>query len=105
MCFLAIVRTCWCMFVSLHDAQTQDKKLKHVILSEKHDKKAAMFKVRSIPYPFTSREQYERSLKRAIGKEWNTHNSVQSLTKPEVMTKAGVIIAPLKAPKRKKKQK
>ena len=80
----------------------QDKKLKNVILSEKYDKKAAMFKVRSVPYPFTSREQYERSLKHAIGKEWNTHNSVRALTKPEVMTKPGVIIAPLTAPKRKK---
>ena len=83
----------------------QDKKLKNVILNEKHDKKAAMFKVRSIPYPFTSREQYERSLKHAIGKEWNTHNSVRSLTKPTVMTKAGVIIQPLKASKRKTNQK
>jgi U3 small nucleolar RNA-associated protein 14 len=37
-----------------------------------------------IPYPFTSREQYERSLRTTIGPEWNTPSVFSELSRPEV---------------------
>ena len=47
-----------------------------------------------VPYPYTSREQYEAALRRASGPELNTSKMVDEVTKPEVHTRAGVIIAP-----------
>jgi U3 small nucleolar RNA-associated protein 14 len=43
-------------------------------------------------------EQYERSLRAPIGKEWNTRDTFQKMTKPRVITKLGQVIDPLKAP-------
>lgn len=49
-----------------------------------------------MPYPFTSREQYERSLRQPIGHEWNTSRSVREMTRPAVIVPAGSIVAPMK---------
>ena len=42
------------------------------------------YKVASVPYPFKTREQYERSLQRALGQEWNTLNTMKKSIRPEV---------------------
>lgn len=73
-----------------------DAKLKHVILNEKVDAKAMKYQVTTLPYPFTSLEQYERSLATPVGREWNTTTSFQQNVKPKVITKAGEIIEPAK---------
>lgn len=52
--------------------------------------------VSEVPYPFTSREQYERSLRQPIGGEWNTSQSVRDMTRPAVLVKAGAVVAPMK---------
>lgn len=52
--------------------------------------------VSEVPYPFTSREQYERSLRQPIGGEWNTSQSVRAMTRPAVVVRAGVAVAPMK---------
>lgn len=52
--------------------------------------------VSEVPYPFTSREQYERSLRQPIGGEWNTSQSVREMTRPSVMVRAGTVVAPMK---------
>lgn len=67
----------------------------HVIISEKRDKKAAKYTVRDLPFPYTSRAQFERSLDAPIGIEWNTRVGFQRATLPRVVTKPGQIIAPL----------
>ncbi|CAG8600169.1 9919_t:CDS:10 [Dentiscutata erythropus] len=51
-----------------------------------------------IPHPFETREQYERSLRTPIGKEWNTNEVFQKMITPRVVTKMGVVIDPLKVP-------
>ncbi|KAI9285465.1 small-subunit processome [Umbelopsis sp. AD052] len=79
-------------------SKRRDAKLGNVIISEKRIKKAAKYQVTSIPFPFQNREQYERSLRAPLGKEWNTTDSFQKMTKPRVMTKLGRVIDPLKAP-------
>ncbi|KAH9837381.1 Utp14-domain-containing protein [Rhodofomes roseus] len=67
----------------------------HVIISEKRDKKAAKYMVKDLPFPYTSKAQFERSLEAPLGTEWNTRLGFQRATLPRVVTKPGQIIAPL----------
>ncbi|KAJ7628055.1 Utp14 protein-domain-containing protein [Mycena rosella] len=67
----------------------------HVIISEKRDKKAAKYQVADLPYPFTSRAQYERSMEAPLGAEWNTRVGFQRGTLPRVVKKMGMVIEPL----------
>jgi U3 small nucleolar RNA-associated protein 14 len=64
-----------------------DANKKHVVISEKRDKKAAKFQIRDVPYPYTSRAQYEASLATPLGKEWNTQTGFQKSTLPRVLHK------------------
>lgn len=73
----------------------QDEGKKNVIISAKRIKKAAKFQVENVPYPFTSREQYERAINGAVGPEWNISTAVKNFTRPEVVTRAGKIIRPI----------
>jgi hypothetical protein len=50
-------------------------------------------KLASVPYPFTSAEQYERSLRRPIGREWNTSLSVREAVRPAVRVKPGTMVS------------
>jgi len=80
------------------EAEKKQKKRKgpnHVIVNTKRNKKAKKYSVPHIPYPFTSKRQYEMSLRQPLGRDWNTLKSYQAMTKPEVITKAGAIINPI----------
>ncbi|PPS20197.1 hypothetical protein GOBAR_AA00399 [Gossypium barbadense] len=74
----------------------KDAQLKHVILSEKVDKKAEKLQTKSLPYPFTSKELFEQSMRMPIGSESNPETAIRSLNRPEVVKKPGVIIKPIK---------
>lgn len=76
----------------------KDKNLKNVIINEKVNKKNAKYQSSAVPFPFESREQYERSLRMPIGQEWTSRETHQRLTMPKVTIKSGVVIDPLKAP-------
>ncbi|KAJ7741584.1 Utp14-domain-containing protein [Mycena maculata] len=67
----------------------------HIIISEKRDKKAAKYQVKDLPYPFTSRAQFERSMEAPLGAEWNTRVGFQKGTLPRVVKKMGMVIEPL----------
>ncbi|KAF8603940.1 small-subunit processome [Ceratobasidium sp. AG-I] len=67
----------------------------HVIISEKKDKKASKYLVKDLPYPYTSREQFARSMATPIGTEWNTRVAHQRATLPRVVKKMGTVIDPL----------
>ncbi len=73
----------------------QDDGKKHVIINAKRIKKTAKFQLDTIPYPFSSREQYERAMGGAVGKEWNVSSAVKNMTRAEVLTRAGKMIKPL----------
>jgi U3 small nucleolar RNA-associated protein 14 len=77
-----------------------DRHLPLVVMTEKRIKKASRLKVDEIPYPFTSREQYERSLAVPVGKEWNAMRAARGFARPAVITDAGKAMAPIKIPKR-----
>ena len=64
-----------------------DCKKAHVIISEKRDKKAAKYLVKDLPYPYTSKAQFERSMDAPIGTEWNTRVGFQRSTLPKIVTK------------------
>ncbi|KAI0673820.1 Utp14 protein-domain-containing protein [Trametes maxima] len=72
-----------------------DYKKAHVIISEKRDKKAAKYQVKDLPYPYTSKAQFERSMEVPLGTEWNTRVGFQRATLPKVVTKMGTLITPL----------
>ena len=74
-------------------------KLPNVIINPKRVKKASLLKVAQVPYPFTSRSQYERYMAKPVGEEWNARATVGKLTKPKLSVRAGVAIDPIrKAP-------
>lgn len=66
----------------------------HVIISEKRDKKAAKYLVKDLPYPYTSKAQFERSMDTPIGTEWNTRVGFQRGTLPKVVKKVGFYLYP-----------
>ncbi|XWS09588.1 hypothetical protein CRYUN_Cryun39dG0002700 [Craigia yunnanensis] len=74
----------------------KDAHLKHVIISEKLDKKAEKLQTKTLPYPFTSKELFEQSMRMPIGSESNPETAIRALNRPEVVKKPGVIIKPIK---------
>jgi U3 small nucleolar RNA-associated protein 14 len=74
----------------------RDKKKPPVIISKKRMKRMAdKYMLTEIPYPFTSREEYEKSLAGGIGPEWNVTNSYKAMTRPEIYTRTGKMIQPI----------
>jgi len=80
----------------------RDAKLKHVIISEKYDKKAAAFNVESLPHGFSSKAAYEGTMRHPLGLDTNTDAMFSKLNAPKVLKATGAIIKPLKLPKNKK---
>ena len=56
---------------------------KHIIISEKRDKKAGKYFVKDLPYPYTSEARFKRAMETPLGAEWNT----ESLFKEEPFQK------------------
>ena len=77
-------------------ATRADAHLRAVFLSEKRDRKLAAFQAGNVPHPFTSREQFERFLRQPAGPEWNTLAASSSMTMPQLLSRAGLIIKPIK---------
>ncbi|KAF6237843.1 hypothetical protein HO173_004044 [Letharia columbiana] len=75
----------------------QDAKLDRVIINEKRVKKNSKYLASSLPHPFETRQQYERSLRLPVGPEWTTKETFQGMTKPRILMKPGVI-APMSKP-------
>lgn len=69
----------------------KDKTLDRVIISEKSVKPNKKYLAGSLPFPFESKEQYERSLRQPKGREWTTKRSHQDAVLPRVLVKGGVI--------------
>nr|XP_004246740.1 U3 small nucleolar RNA-associated protein 14 homolog A [Solanum lycopersicum] len=74
----------------------KDANLNHVIISEKRDKKAENLYTPTLPYPFTSQELFEGSIRMPIGPEFNPGTALPALIRPEVVKRSGSIIKPIK---------
>ncbi|KAI3931042.1 hypothetical protein MKW92_027958 [Papaver armeniacum] len=75
--------------------ERKDSHLKHVIISERVDKKVEKLHTATVPYPYTSQEQYERTLRVPLGPDFNPATKVGALIRPEVVKEPGVIIKPI----------
>jgi U3 small nucleolar RNA-associated protein 14 len=74
----------------------KDSAMEFVVISEKWDSKnASKYKTQSVPYPFNSKDTYERSMRQPLGKDFNTVDSFRNLTRPAIVKDSGVIIEPL----------
>jgi len=85
--------------------ERKDSHLKHVIINHKRDKKQSKYKLSEVPYPYQSKETYERSVAHPLGKEWNTKSVHSSIIKPRVIKKRGKVIEPINPKEKKKRQK
>ena len=64
---------------------------------EERDKKFAhKYLVKELPHPYKNVKQFEALMNVPLGKDWNTIQSHKRLIQPDVLTKAGTIIKPLK---------
>jgi len=74
----------------------KDASMEFVVISEKWDaRNASKYKTQAVPFPFNSKETYERSMRQPLGKDFNTVDSFRNLTRPAVVKDSGVIIEPL----------
>jgi len=73
----------------------KDANLTHVIINQRKDIKVEKYKADKIPRPFKTREEYERSRRNPLGKDWNTNEIHKTLTKPRVSTQIGTVIDPI----------
>jgi U3 small nucleolar RNA-associated protein 14 len=69
----------------------KDAKLKRVIINEKRIKGNTKYLASQLPFPFETKEQYERSLRLPQGPEWTTKKTFQDATKPRLLVKQGII--------------
>ena len=75
----------------VQEDKRRDAKLDRVIINEKKVRKNNKYLATELPHPFESKQQYERSLRQPLGKEFNTQSIFQDATKPRVLMKQGII--------------
>uniref|UniRef100_A0A8D0G862 U3 small nucleolar RNA-associated protein 14 homolog A n=1 Tax=Sphenodon punctatus TaxID=8508 RepID=A0A8D0G862_SPHPU len=75
----------------------KDGHLPHVILSDQCNVRAIAHQVNTLPLPFSSRQQFERSIQAPLGPTWNTQRAFQRLSAPHILTQPGHIIQPISA--------
>jgi U3 small nucleolar RNA-associated protein 14 len=75
-------------------ASRKDANLKHVVISEKWDKKAAKYLTPSLPFPFNDKQVYENAMRQPLGRQYNPDAAFRNLTRPAVLKSAGVVIEP-----------
>jgi len=76
--------------------ERKDDKLKHVIINEKRDKKAAKYLTKKLPFPYENQEQYERAMRNPLGKDWNASQLYSKMIQPRIIKKSGEVIEPIK---------
>ena len=69
----------------------QDAKLDRVIINEKRVKKNGKYLASSLPHPFETKQQYQRSMRMPVGPEFTTKLAFQDATKPRILMKQGII--------------
>lgn len=75
-----------------------DRDMRNVILEQKRYQSATKLTVGFVPYPFQSREQWERELSRPICRELVSNKSFRIGVERRVETKLGKVINPINSP-------
>jgi len=78
--------------------ERKDSSLGNVIISERRMKARTKYEIHSIPR-FTNVSDLKKDLNQPLGPDWNSMEVVQAETRPDVNSRPGVIIQPLKLPK------
>lgn len=86
-------------------AKRKDAGLSTVIINEKRLKKTTRFQLSEIPYPYRSREEYEKAIGGNIGAEWNTLQGTKEMSRPAILVQSGKIIQPISVGTKSKKKK
>ena len=60
--------------------------------------------VGEVPFPFSNKEEFERSIRQPIGDTWNTPSVFNKMIEPRIKTIPGAIIDPLVPTKKMKKK-
>lgn len=66
-----------------------------VVIIEQSDEKLKKHLVTDLPFPFTSVDDYEQSIRAPIGKDFVPATAHRLLIKPSITTKSGTIIEPM----------
>ncbi|XP_057306548.1 U3 small nucleolar RNA-associated protein 14 homolog A-like isoform X1 [Hydractinia symbiolongicarpus] len=82
----------------------KDDTMSNVIINETRNEKLARHQVSEVPFPYSNKTEFERSIRQPIGEHWNTPSVYGKLTEPRIRTTPGTVIDPLK-PGRKLKKK
>lgn len=67
----------------------------NVVIIENRDEKLKKHLVSTLPFPFTSVEDYEQSIRAPIGRDFVPATAHRLLIKPAIVTKSGTIIEPM----------
>jgi len=78
-------------FPGIDPSSRKDAGKSHVIISEKKDKKAEKYLVGDLPFPYTSKAQFERRMEVPLGMEWNTRKGFQRGTMPRVTKRVSLV--------------
>lgn len=73
-----------------------DRHLRHVILDQRRIKQTTELTLSNVPFPFTSREQWEREVGNPVNKEHVSATGYKKTIKKRVIAKPGVVINPIK---------
>ncbi|KAJ1976753.1 hypothetical protein H4R34_003857 [Dimargaris verticillata] len=73
----------------------------HLILYKQSLQMDPKYTTQTVPFPYTSIEEYQQSMQLPLGRDWNTYSVHSKLVKPKAITQMGTIIDPMKAPRRK----
>ncbi|VDN03127.1 unnamed protein product [Thelazia callipaeda] len=81
--------------VKVQKKKRKDSGKTGLIISEAIDPSIEKIQLKSVPFPFTTVEDYEAVVRQPLGKEWNPQKIHRKLIRPQIVTKAGRIIKPL----------
>ncbi|XP_031485389.1 uncharacterized protein LOC116254265 [Nymphaea colorata] len=73
----------------------KDAELKHVIISERTNKKAEKFYTPTLPFPHKYEEVFKQSMRVPLGPDFNPAKSFRELNRPPVIKTPGVPINPI----------
>ncbi|XP_055388843.1 uncharacterized protein LOC129617812 [Condylostylus longicornis] len=73
----------------------EEKPKPRIYINRKLDRKLAPYFVKSVPFPYSNKEQFEATCAHPLGPEWNASQVHNRLIQPDVSIRAGTVIMPL----------
>lgn len=77
-------------------AERKDALLDNVIINQHRDKSFKKYMVQNLPHNYKTQAEFNAEMDVPVGKEWNTNASFKRMVQPDLLTKVGSVIKPLK---------